>query len=206
MTSHQSPEPLIPMPRDSSRKPVPTHRDRREIFTSGHPAMRNPIPMVFIAVTLLVGCHSPALVSTQPTAPAPLPFHPLLLTNFCTQTSLDGTWRMGISETNVAVSRFPGLTGAGWPARSQAGESTVSIPSTAHTGWFVFAENDCRVWYYDGDQLLWRFTFSETWNKERWSSGDYSAGPFFGDQSTPVPAEVFVRLSEPARKMVRNHG
>jgi hypothetical protein len=171
--------------------------------------MRNTIPIILVTATLLVGCRSPSVVHTQtaaPTAVAISSFHPMLITNFCTQTSLDGTWRIGISETNVAVSRFPGLTGEGWPARSKEGESTLSVPWTAHTGWLVFAENEHRAWYYDGDELLLLFTFSETWNKESWTYVSSGSGPFYGDQGTPVPGEVFTRLSEQARKKVQNHG
>jgi hypothetical protein len=62
------------------------------------------------------------------------------------------------------------------------------------------------VWYYDGDRLLWLFTFSETWNKESWTYVGSGAGPFYGDAGTPVPDEVFTRMSEKARKMVQNHG
>lgn len=168
--------------------------------------MRYILPILFVAATLLAGCHSPSMLSTQTAAPAPLQFHPLLISSFCSQSSPDGTWRIGVSETNVAVSRFPGLTGPGWPARSKEGEETISIPWTAHAGWLVFAEDDCRVWYYDGDQLLWLFTFSEIWNKESWTSVGSGVGPFYGDPGAPVPAEVFTRLSEKARKMVQNHG
>jgi hypothetical protein len=168
--------------------------------------MRNTIPILFVAVTLLTGCHSPPpIVSIQTAVSAPLRFHSLLITNFYAQTSLDGTWRIGVSDTNVAVSRFPGLTGKGWPARSKAGETTLSIPWKAHTGWLAFAENDHRVWYYDGDRLLYLATFSETWNKKNWNYAGSGAGPFYGDQDIPVPAEVFLRLSEQTRQMVKNH-
>jgi hypothetical protein len=171
--------------------------------------MRYIIPALIVAAMFLTGCHTPSTVRSRtavPTAAALPLFHTMLITNLCTQTSPDGTWRIGISETNVAVSRFPGLTGEGWPARSKEGESTLSLPWTGHRGWLVFAENEQRVWYYDGERLLWLFTFSETWNKEGWASVGSGAGPFYGDPHTPVPAEVFTRLSESARKMVQNHG
>ena len=171
--------------------------------------MRKIIPIVMLAAIALVGCRALSTDYTQtvaPTAAVRPSFRPMLITNFCAQTSLDGTWRIEISETNVAVSRFPGLIGEGWPARSKEGESTVSIPWTVRTGWLVFAENEQRVWYYDGDRLLWLFTFSETWNKESWIAGGSGSGPFYGDEGTPVPAEVFIRLSEQARKMIQNHG
>jgi hypothetical protein len=146
------------------------------------------------------------MLSSQAATTEPLQVHPFLISQFCTQTSTDGTWRIGVSETNVAVSRFPGLTGPGWPSRSKEGESTVSIPWRAHLGWLVFAENDRRVWYYDGDRLLWLFTFNEIWNKESWTNVGSGSGPFYGDQGTPVPAEVLTRLSEQTRQIVKNHG
>jgi hypothetical protein len=170
--------------------------------------MRNIVPILLGTATLLVGCHSPSAVHTQTAAAAAVaipPFHPMLITNSCTRTSLDGTWRIGVSETSVAVSRFPGLTGEGWPARSKEGESTQSIPWTAHKGWLVFAETHFRVWAYDGNRLLMLFTFSETWDKWSWAQGNSGSGPFYGDAGCPVPAEVFTRLSEQARKEVQNH-
>jgi len=142
--------------------------------------MRKIIPIFMVAATTLVGCHTPSTVRTRtaaPTAAAIPSFHPMLISNFCTQTSLDGTWRIGVSDASVAVSRFPELTGEGWPARSKEGEATLSIPWSAHTGWLVFAENDDRVRAYDGDRLLILFTFSETWNKESWTSGGVAVVP-----------------------------
>jgi hypothetical protein len=174
------------------------------------PRMRQAIiPALFAVATLLVGCHSPPRFQTQAKASiavATPSFQPMLMTTFDTQTSNDGTWRIAVSETNVAVSRFPGLTGEGWPARAKDGETTVSVPWTSHTGWLVFAENDCRVWYYDGDRGLFLFTFNETWNKESWTYVGSGCGPFYGDPGTPVSAEVFARLSEQVRKRIKSHG
>lgn len=182
--------------------------------------MRNVIAIVFVAALAVVGCQSTPTVRTQAAAPATAlipPFQPMLMTNFetqisndepwsCIQKSNDGTWQVEVSETNVAVSRFPGLTGEGWPGRANSGASTLAIPWKAGPRWLVFAENDYRVWAYDGDQLLFQFTFSETWNKESWHYVGSGAGPSYGDQGTPVPAEVFTRLSEQLRKKIKSHG
>ena len=95
----------------------------------GHFIVRYIIPIVFVAATVLVGCHSPSTVHTQIASSivaAPQPFQPMLITNFCTQTTLDGTCEW-VSETNVAVSRFAGLPG-GFPGRSKAEPGGVSSP------------------------------------------------------------------------------
>lgn len=171
--------------------------------------MRCFSPIILVMAVLLAGCHSPPTVRTQAGTPATVAvpsFQPMLMTSFYTQTSNNGTWRISVSETNLTVSRFPGLTGEGWPARAKEGETTVSIPWTSHTGWLVFAENDYLVWYYDGAQMLFLFTFNEAWNKESWNYEGSSCGPFYGDQAAPVPSEVFQRLSEQMRKKIKNHG
>lgn len=188
------------------RKPSLVDRDgplSRSIF------MRKIIPLVLAIAALLVGCHSPPRFQTQANAATVVAmpsFQPMLMTSFYTQTSNDGTWRIAVSETNVAVSRFPGLTGEGWPARAKVGETTVSVPWTSHTGWLVFAENDYRVWCYDGNRVLVLFTFNETWNKESWTYVGSGCGPLYGNPGTPVPAEVFARLSEQVRKRIKSHG
>ncbi len=171
-----------------------------------HFIVRYIIPIVFVAATVLVGCHSPSMVHTQiasSTVAAPPPFQPMLITNFCTQTTLDGTWRIGVSETNVAVSRFAGLPG-GFPGRSKAEPSGVSSPWKADSGWFVFIENINRVWAYNGDRLLLLWTCSDAvWNKQSWISGGWAS--YVGGYPCAVPAEVFSRLSEPAQKGIQSH-
>ncbi len=162
---------------------------------------------IIVAAAVLVGCHSPSVVHTQTVAPPAAAMsapEPMLITNFCTQTSPNGAWRIEVSKTSVAVSHFPGAElGSGiFPNRIVGNDGTLSIMWTAHPGWLAFIENNSRVWCYDGDRLLWLFTFKIPWRQ----SWNYGAGPFYGDQATPVPAEVFTRLSEQARKMIQNHG
>src|SRR5436190_6630952 len=118
--------------------------------------MRNIIPVVFVAATALVGCHSSSRVHTQTAAPnvaAPPSFRPMLMTTLGTNTSSDGTWRIGVSEGSVDLSHSTGhddgkgFTTSGW--------STVSPQEwKAQTGWFVFVESGSRVWVYDGDRKL----------------------------------------------------
>ncbi len=182
--------------------------------------MRNTLPIVLVTAIVLVGCRSTSQVHTESAASAVLaitPFQAMLMTNVyartslnvpwsCTQTSSDGACRIEVSETNLAISHFPGQVGPGWPARATEGENTVSLPWNARAGWLVFAENNTRVWTYDGDRLLFLFTYSEAWNKESWHYIGSGEGPFYGDQGTPVPAEVFLRMPEKMRKKIKNHG
>jgi hypothetical protein len=125
---------------------------------------------------------------------------------FYAQTSNDGACRIEVSETNVAVLHFPGLIGQGWPARAKEGENTVSLPWTARAGWLVFVENNHRAWAYDGDRLLYLFTYSETWNRGSWRYVGSSIGLSYGDLGAPMPAEVFSRLPEKMREKIKNHG
>ena len=164
--------------------------------------MRYKIPTLFAAATLLVGCHTPKPVQTQ--AAAPPPFQPMLITNFSNQTTLDGTWQIDVSETNVAVSRFSGLTGEGFPGRSKDDPGSVGSPWKAHSGWLVFVENINRVWAYNGDRLLLLWTCSDAeWNKQSWMSGGWAN--YVGHYPCAVPADVFSRLSEPAQKAISSH-
>jgi hypothetical protein len=165
--------------------------------------MRNIIPIVFTAVTVLVGCHSPSMVHTQtaaPTVAAPPPFRPMLITTLGTKTSPDGTWRIGVSETSLDLSRSAaysdgkGLTVSGW---TTTGFGTAS-PWMAHAGWFVFIESKSRVWAYDGDRTLILDAYT--------SFGTNSSGATYSSRfPCAVPTEVFSRLSEPAQKDIQKH-
>lgn len=169
--------------------------------------MRQTILVVFAVATMLVGCHSPSAVHTQIAsvpADASPPFQPMLITNFCTQTSIDGTWRIAVSADSVEFSRFAGLVGEGFPGRSKEPPGGVTIPWTARAGCFAFAENVDRVWAYDGHRLLVLETCSDaSWTKQSWISGGCSA--YFGNYPCAVPAEVFSRLSEESQKSIQRH-
>jgi hypothetical protein len=135
-------------------------------------------------------------VST-PTAAAPPPFRPMLVTTLGTNTSSDGTWQIGVSEGSLDLSHSiahgdgKGLKMSGWSGTSPQGW-------TAHAGWFVFAENESRAWAYDGDRLLILNTHT--------SSGNNSTGAIYSSRfPCAVPAEVFSRLSERARKAIEPH-
>ena len=127
----------------------------------------------------------------------------MLITSFCTRTSPEGTWRIGVSEDSLEVARFSGLTGQGWPARSTVSPTVLTTKWTTHAGWFVFTENVSRVWAYDGDRRLLLHTFSESWNQQSWTAG--SGASYVGNYPCAVPAEVFARLSEPAQKATQKH-
>jgi hypothetical protein len=164
--------------------------------------MRNILPILFLAVTVLVGCHSASMVHTQtaaPTVAARPPFRPMLITTLGTNTTPDGTWRIAVSEASLDLSRSHAAHGEGWTTSgwTTTGFGTAS-PWTAHAGWFVFIESEFRVWAYDGDRRLILKTYT--------SSGVNSSSTIY-DSGFPcvVPTEVFSRLSEPAQKAIEKH-
>jgi hypothetical protein len=165
--------------------------------------MRNIIPIVFVAATVLVGCHSPATVHTQTATPAvaaPPPFRPMLITMLGTNTTPDGTWRIGVSEHSLDLSRSASAHGEGWTSSgwTTTGFGTDS-PWTSHEGWFVFIESESRVWAYDGDRALYLLTAT--------ANGGNSSSGVCGPSRFPcaVPIQVFSRLSEPAQRAIEPH-
>jgi hypothetical protein len=161
--------------------------------------MRNTIPILFVAVTVVVGCHSPSMVHNQ-TATPPVTvtalFRPILITTLGTHTSPDGTWRIRVSETSLELSRSAaysdgkGLTMSGWDTDSPQGW-------TAHAAWLVFAETKSRVWAYDGNRSLMLLAYT--------SLGTNSSATLYNSPRFPcaVPTEVFARLSEPAQNEIQ---
>jgi hypothetical protein len=164
--------------------------------------MRNIIPILIIVATVLVGCQSrspvPPQTAAQPEA-APLPFRPMLMTTFGTNTSSDGTWRIAVSEASLELSRSHSALGEGWTSSgwTTTGFGTAS-PWTAHAGWFVFIESESRVWAFDGNRLLILKTHA--------SSGRDSSSTIY-ERRFPcaVPAEVFSRLPERKQKEIQTH-
>jgi len=159
--------------------------------------MRNIIPILFVGMTALVGCHSSSRVprpTAAPTMAAPPLFRPMLITTFGTNTSSDGAWRIGVLESSLEFSRSLAARGDGW---TSSGWSTTSPQAwRAQPGWFVFIESESRVWAYDGDRdlLLQAHT----------SSGNNSSGATYSSSfPCAVPAEVLTRISEPARKAIK---
>jgi len=159
--------------------------------------MRYNIPIIIVATTVLVGCHSLSRVHSQPaaaTVAARPPTRPMLITTPGTHPTADGAWRVEVSESLLAISRSNTARGEGW-----TGWSTVSPAAwRAQAGWFVFVENESRVWAYDGDRKLLLQT--ETF------SGNHSTGTTYSSAfPCAVPAEVFSRLSEPAQKAIQTN-
>jgi hypothetical protein len=156
--------------------------------------MRYTIPILFIAATLLVGCHSPSQVHTQTTAPtvaALPPFRPMFITTtFCIQTSPDGSWKIGVSEDAIHFARpAGGETSYGWRAKA---------------GWFVFIESESRVWAYDGDRQIYLDT--QTSNTGSIYYGVFRATNFDSNFPCAVPAEVISHLPEQRQKEIQTHG
>jgi len=166
--------------------------------------MRYLFPILFVAVALLVGCRSPSMVYTRtavPTLAAPPAFRPIFITTRGTNTTPDGTWRIGVSAAgdSLDLSRSTAAHGEGW---TTSGWTTVGFgtasPWTAHQGWFVFIESESRVWAYDGDRLL--ILNTET------SNGTNSTGAIYSSRfPCAVPGEVISRLSEPAKRAIEPH-
>jgi hypothetical protein len=164
--------------------------------------MHHIIPVLFVVAAVLMGCHSPRVVPSQTTpsnVAAPPPFRPMLITTLGTNATPDGTWRVAVSEASLDLSHSYAAHGEGWTTSgwTTTGFGTAS-PWTAQPGWFVFIESESRVWAYDGDRRLILKTYT--------SSGVNSSSCVY-DSGFPgaVPAEVFSRLSEPARKAIKKH-
>jgi len=155
--------------------------------------MRNIVPILFVAATVLVGCHSPSMLHTQTAALAP--FHPMFITTRGTNTSPDGIWRVAVSAAgdSLDLSHHQSLTGEGWTNSVWTTDSPQGW--MAQAGWFVFIESESRVWAYDGVRSLSLLTVTPT------------SGAWYGPGRFPcaVPSEVFSRLSEPARKAIQTH-
>ena len=161
--------------------------------------MRYIIPILFVAATLLAGCHSPSMVSTQTVAPAPPQFHPLLITTPGTNTTSDGAWQIVVSDPRLDFSHS---RGGGWTTLSfpyPTGMIGSNTGWTTHAGWFVFVESDFRVWAYDGDRLLMLHTYTPNGNGAAMVS--YYSPRF----PCAVPSDVFSRLSVTAQKVIESH-
>jgi hypothetical protein len=120
----------------------------------------------------------------------PTPFQPMFITTLGTNSSPDGTWRieastagdsLGVSYKNTPAESYPFTV---W--------SSIGVPGwKAKTGWFVFLENESRVWTYDGDRQLYL---------EVDTPGHGSLYQTPKGFPCAVPAEVLARVSEAERK------
>jgi len=144
------------------------------------------------------------------TVAAPPPFHPMFITAFGTNTSPDGSWRIGVKEDSIDFTR---------PMAGGIGFTTDSHGWRAQPGWFVFTESESRVWSYDGDSMLYLAAF--TWAGDNINfSGSLYVGVFTESSSRnnsseathfgsnfpcAVPMEVISRLPERKQKAIQTH-
>ena len=164
--------------------------------------MSNTIPILFVAATLLVGCHSPSQANTQKPAPAVAalpPFHPMLITAFGTHPTRDGSWRIGVSENSIHFAR---------PASGEVSFTPDSHGWRAKTGWFVFVESESRVWAYDGDRQLYLDAETSNGNNSYGAIyfGVFRATKFDSNFPCAVPPEVISHLPEQKQKQIQTHG
>ena len=152
-----------------------------------------------LIASLLVGCaHRKDLTSAPVKSPdanartpsaltRPAETTNLLITTFG-EHSTGGSWKVRVPEEERTVE-------VAWQGSSQ-------VPSKwrAQAGWFVFVENERRLWAYDGDRDLLLFEFTPSAK-----GGVYSvSGPTnFG---CLVPQMVLRRLSDDARKAIKPNG
>jgi hypothetical protein len=155
--------------------------------------MRYTIPILFVAATLLVGCHSPSPVHTQ--AVAPPPFQPVFINVFGTFPTPDASWKIGVAEDSIDFAR---------PASGEMSFTPDSRGWRAKPGWFVFIESESRVWAYDGDRQLYLDT--ETSNAGSIYYGVFRATNFDSNFPCAMPAQVISHLPEQRQKEIQTHG
>ena len=158
---------------------------------------------VMLAVLVLAGCSRKA-----PPPAASSVASPELITAFGPHQAADGLLNIVVSETDGKLEvqhrqhfdKLPvthPIVGqiASW--RNASIMTTVSKPSwKAHTGWFVFVENQSRVWAYDGVGDLWLLVTDAQGN---------SAGYGPGSLPNPVPDPVWSRLSAAVKNQIERH-
>ena len=165
--------------------------------------MRVFLSVLIVAFLSVVGCSprtTPLSGSTR---------NGDLITAFGEHAVIGGafTVRNSKGDGNLKVVRgrhFDMLTATN-PATGQVAIThNASITNTYSTGgwkaqpnWFVFAENDSRLWAYDGDRYLWLLTVDDAAG----DSGSYGPRSF----PCPVPDEVRSRLSLAARDLIEIH-
>ncbi|MEI6784616.1 MAG: hypothetical protein WCQ21_27295 [Verrucomicrobiota bacterium] len=110
--------------------------------------------------------------------------------------------------TNQLITTFgEHSVGGVWNLRVSCEDGTIEVGTNvarstppewrAQDGWFVLAENDQRVWMYDGDRILLLFQFTRT---PTGGAGSWS-GPTKFD--CPVPEAVLTQISAAARKAIK---
>jgi hypothetical protein len=118
------------------------------------------------------------------------------ITTFGEISSLDCPWTVRVSDTNQTFQisyRYDTAT-------NSSGSISIVSPSDwrAKPGWFVFMENNERIWAYDGGSSL----FLQVAKPGKLGPTCMSYGP----HSFPchVPDEALARLSPEARKAIKS--
>jgi len=113
-------------------------------------------------------------------------------------SSSDCPWCVRVSDTNRTFHisyRYNDTTNA-----PGTGSVSVGSPSgwRAKSGWFIFIENNERIWAYDGGSSL--FLQVATPTKLGPTCTSYGSPSF----PCPVPDEVLARLTPEARKAIKS--
>jgi len=126
----------------------------------------------------------------------------LIIDKFGDFPSPDGIWHVSISEVDgtCKIGRRQSVKGQPIPGTSGLlgltveGLKTISKDNwRARRGWFVFVENQSRIWCYDGADFLWLIQIDADG-----SSGSYGPHLF----PCPIPPPVDLRLSDSVRKSI----
>ena len=144
--------------------------------------MRISLPTFLIALLAISGCgRTPALLSRSTSQ---------LVTSYGTNHDPVTGWTIRVTESN-GIYIGPRTNTALFGVIKFA--STVS-PSDwkAHPGWFAYAENDERVWIFDGERKLLMVNATA-------KDVSIRGNPH---KNYPVPAEVAARLPESLRQEI----
>jgi hypothetical protein len=165
--------------------------------------MRAFLSVLIVAFVSVVGCSRRTTLSSGSSG------NEELITSFGEHAVIGGAFTVRVSERDgnlkVVRGRHFDMLSATNPATGQISIThNASITNTystegwkAQPNWFVFAENDSRLWAYDGDRYLWLLTVIDAAG----DSGSYGPRSF----PCPVPDQVRSRLSVAARDQIENH-
>jgi hypothetical protein len=118
----------------------------------------------------------------------------MLITTLGTYPSPDGCWRIEVSEDAINFAR-PASGGGG------LGFTPDSHGWRAHADWFVFTENESRVWAYNGGSRLYLAVFYPSSCAIFY--GIFRATNFDCNFPCAVPPEVISHLPELKTKEIQ---
>ena len=117
----------------------------------------------------------------------------MLVTTFGMNSTADGAWSVEVSDSSLALSRYHVARGEGWTGSDRV--TTSPQGWRAHAGWFVFVENESRVWAYNGERLLLLHAYE--------ADGQNSRGTTYSSRfPCAVPAQVYSRLSPETQRTI----